>query len=632
MRRQRGSVLVNVGAGLSALIILLAVIDLGFLYYYKREYQKAADLAALAGAQQLRDGCAAAQTTGSDSVAVNLSRFNSDSHTIQCGRWSATTAPRFALTTENHNAVRALVFGSVPTFFLGTRNLSAEAVALGEKRSAALNLRSTLLSVDTSRSQTLNALFGGLLGGNVSLSVGAWNGLINTDVTLLDYLDALAVDLGVSAGNYDQLLQTDASVGQLLDAAIGLLERGEGTGDVSAALGGLELLRAAIPAGTPLVQLGDLLSVQSGTQASGLDLSLQLFQMVQAFVQAANAENAVAGTVNLGIATVQVKVLEPPQISAVGDPELARQDPDGADRIYVRTAQVRTLISVNLPALSGVTGLANAVLNLLSPITTLLNNVLSLNLVATLSGLLGSLLGIPYEVTDIQLVPGNPRIDISLDAGSGEAKVTDYSCPASGSVGKRLDTEIATSVADLRIGRLQTNPALPGYVFASDAPPSVGPVPLVDVGVKTCHVFLLVASTCAARRPFEGGGVGIMGQSSVAGAPYSHAFMDPPDLDEEPEYETFTTQNIVNSLASTLGGIQLQLYAPASGGGLGGVLNLVDAAFNTVKGILQPLINNLLSPLLDPLVNLLLDTLGLDLAKLEVGGRMTCGNESLLVE
>lgn len=630
-RRQRGSILVNVGAGLSLMVILLGLIDLGFLYYYKREYQKAADLAALAGARHLPTGCNAAQLAGIDSANANLGQ-HTGTPAIQCGVWKASATPSFTLAGPgvNPTAVRAVILGSAPSFFLPARNLSAEAVATANRRTAALNLRSTIASVNTSKSQTLNALFGNLLGGSVSLSVGAWNGLLNTDVQLLDYLDALAVNLGVQAGNYDALLQTNASVGQLVDAAIDLMEQGKGTGDIGAALGGLELLRAAIPPGTPLLKLGELLAIQSGTETSGLDLPLQVFQMVQAFVQAANSKNAVAATVNLGLANVQVKVLEPPQISAVGDPELARQNPDGVNRIYVRTAQVRTLISVNLPALSGVTGLVNSVLSLLSPVTTLLNNVLSLNLLGSLAGAVGSILGIPYEVTDIQVVPGSPRIDISLDAGAGNAKVTNYTCPATGN--KQLNTAITTTVADLRIGQMQTNPALPGYVFGSTSPPSVGPVPLVDVGVKTCRVFLLLASTCQPRRSFEGGGLGIMGQTSVAGAPYTHTFVNPPEIEEDPVYETFTTQNIVNSLASTVNGIYVQMYGPKSGGGLGGVLNLVGAAFNTVKGILEPLIKNLLSPLLDPLVNFLLDTLGLDLAKLEVGGRMSCGGDAALVE
>lgn len=626
---QRGSVLVNVGVGLSLLVILLGAIDLGLLFYYKREYQKAADLAAMAGSRELANGCAAAITAGIDNANTNLSNHEHDTPVIQPGVWKASTDPRFVASCGgDENAVRALIFGAVPTIFRGSQNISAEAIGLAGQRRAALNLRGTLVDVDTSQSVLLNSMFGGLLGGTVNVSAVGWDGLVKTDVTLLGYLDQLAIELGVQAGSYDQVLGTEASVGTLLDAAIGLLEQGGGTGDVSAAIGGLEALRLAIPAGTPLVALGDLIDVQTGTQASGLDTAVQLFQLVEAVVQAVNAENAAVADIDLGIASVKVKVLEPPKISAIGDPELARLDPDGPDRIYVRTAQVRTLISVNLPALSTVTGLVNAVLNLASPITTLLNSVLNLNLVAALTGLVGSLVGVPYEVTDIQVVPGNPRLDVSLDVGAGEAKVTDYNCSQS----KELETDIQTSAADLRIGQMQTDPAQSGYVFGSDEPPNVGPVPLVDVGVKTCRVFLLLVPSCQARRSFEGGGIGLMGQTTVAGAPYTHTFIDPPDLDEAPEYETFATQNIVDSLAATLSGVQLQMYGPSGSGGLGGVLNLVGAAFTTVKSTLEPVITGVLSPLLDPLVNLLLDTLGLDLAQLEVGGRLSCGGEALLVE
>lgn len=625
---------------LSALVILVSIADIGFLYYYKREYQKAADLAAMAGARTMvgsggAPSCDAVVRPAAESnAAQNLGSLRyileSGDDRFRCGQWNP-TASTALLRVDNTadpslwNAVFVTVSGSPPRFlpFVDGITLSATATAVASEALASLRIRSTLVSIDTSRSAALNSLFGGLLGGNVALDVGSWNGLVNADISLLDYLDQLALDLGIQAGHYDQVLATQASLGELMDAAITLLQRGQGTGSISAALAGMQTLQAAIPGATPLIALGDIVSVGSGAQTAGLDAALQVFQLAQALVQAANAKNALAATVNLGALTVRVQVIEPPQISAIGNPELARQDPDGPHRIYVNTAQVRTLISVNLPALSGVTNLLNSVLNLAAPVTTLLNNVLSLNLQATLAGLVGSLLGIPYEVTDVMLVPGNPRIDVSLDAGGGEAKVTDYACEADGE--KRLETDVETSVADLRIGRMQITPGQPGYVFGSDAPPSVGPVPLVDVGVKTCRVFLLLLSSCEARRPFEGGGIGIMAQTTVAGTPYSHVYLDPPDLGLTPEYAAFSTQNIVSSLANTLGGIELQMYGPAAGGGLGGLLNLVGAAFNTVKGLLQPVIDSVLSPLLDPLVNTLLSSLGLDLARVEVGGNLTCG-------
>jgi uncharacterized membrane protein len=644
--RQRGSIIVFAAIGLSVIVITLSLANIGFLYYYKREYQKAADLAAMAGARNLvRDdgvqSCAGVVRPIVDaSVAQNLGSFDYTVGTaadeFRCGRWdsSAGTAVGRVDNTalpSTWNAVFVTITGAPPRFlpFVDEVVIKATASAIADQPMAQLRIRSTLVSIDTSQSAVLNSLFSGLLGGNVSLTAAGWNGLVGVDINLLSYLDALALDLGIQVGDYDQLLQTEVEVGDLVDVAIDLLERGEATGSVSAALVGLDALQLGIPPTTPPIALGDLIAVGTGTPTAGLDAAVQLFQLVQAFVQAANSENALAATINLGVANVQVKVLEPPRISAVGNPELARSDPNGPDRIYVNTAQVRALISVNLPALSGVTNLANALLSLASPVTDLLNNIFNLGWVLQNVLFIGT-----KNVTNIQVVPGNPRIDVSLDIGGGEAKVTDYDCTEGQ---KSLDADIETSLANLRIGRMQTDPNQPGYVFASDAPPAVSPVPLIDVGSVPCSGVVvlgvpLVSCNYAARQSFAGGGLGIMAQASIAGTPYTHTYVDPPDLGLAPLYADFDTQNIVGSLANTLAGVDLTMYGPQSGG-LGGVLSLVAAAYNTVRGLLEPVIDNLLSPLLDPLVNLLLDSIGLDLNQVEVGSNLSCeGGGATLID
>jgi len=68
-------------------------------------------------------------------------------------------------------------------------------------------------------------------------------------------------------------------------------------------------------------------------------------------VQLSNSQSAAAATLPvslLGLAniTTQVKVIEPPQLSAIGDPALAAANPLGPNAIYVRTAQVRTEVTV----------------------------------------------------------------------------------------------------------------------------------------------------------------------------------------------------------------------------------------------------------------------------------------------
>ena len=83
-------------------------------------------------------------------------------------------------------------------------------------------------------------------------------------------------------------------------------------------------------------------------------------------------------------------------------------------------------------------------------------------------------------------------------------------------------------------------------------------------------------------------------------------------------------ENVVGSLSDTLSGVHLEAYKPTVNSGLGEVLMLVGNVLGEVKGILDPLIKNLLSPLLDPLVNVLLKALGIDLVNAEVGANLSC--------
>ncbi|MCQ8791352.1 hypothetical protein NQU39_25460, partial [Escherichia coli] len=85
------------------------------------------------------------------------------------------------------------------------------------------------------------------------------------------------------------------------------------------------------------------------------------------------------------------KVIEPPQLSAIGNPALAKKgllkNPP-TDQIFVRTAQVRTLVSIQLPVLNGINGLTSAVSAITTPVTGVVNNLLHLNLVSLLDPVL----------------------------------------------------------------------------------------------------------------------------------------------------------------------------------------------------------------------------------------------------
>jgi uncharacterized membrane protein len=611
----------------------------------QRKLQRVADNAALEAVSRggtCQAGLTAAAYAGQNATRNGFTVATGSSLSTSCG--SLTTGANglrtFTANPAQAVAIRVIATHTVPIsvasgvaalFTPGpinlTTQLSATAVAAAPTPTVAqLSIRSTLGTVSTAQSSILNPLVGGMLGGSLSLSAVGWNGLLNTNINLLSYLNQLAINLGVAAGNYTQLLNTTTSVTQLIQAAITVVQANGATADILTALGNLQV--AAINA-APL-KLGDILQMQTGLPSTALDANLQLFQLLQAVIQLSNSNSAVAATLPinvLGLAniTVQAKVIEPPQLSAIGNPALAKADPMGANRIYVRTAQVRTLVRVNL-SLPLVSGLSTAVGNLVAPLTPVLNSLLSLNLVATLGSAL-CLLGAGCE----QLYPAiasSSEIDLSLDAGGAIAYVTDYSCPVNNSGTKSLTAHAISSIADLKVGQID-----PANAFSSAAEPVVKPLPLVDLGIRTCYQFLVLPGRCDPVVHYAGGGIAVMVNTSVAQNTQDLVFSSsaspfpiPPNVNQTPTYQTAApTTNIVNSLAGTLAGINLIVYKPVNNNPLGAIVTGLASAISGVSNLLTPLITGLLSPLLDPLLNNLLSGLGINLMDVEVGANLTCG-------
>jgi uncharacterized membrane protein len=645
--RQRGAIGLMAAATLSlAVVLMLLVVDTGRLYMEQRKLQRVVDNAALEAVSRggnCLPGLTAASYVGQSAVRNGFIVDTNNTLATTCGTLvtAATGLRTFTVDATQAAAVKVAASRTLTTSFAGgvqalfsgsavslNTTLNASAVAAKPQQTVAqLNIRSTLASIDTAQSNILNPIFSGLLGGNVNLTALGWDGLLNTDINLLSYLNQLAINLNVTAGNYSQLLNTQATVTQLIQAAATVVQRSGATAEVMTALGNLQL--AAI--NTAPVKLGDILQLQSGTTAAGLDANLQLLQLIQGVVQLANSKSAVAATLPisvLGLAnvTVRVKVIEPPQFSAIGDPALAKADPLGPNRIYVRTAQIRTMLSLNLPVLSGGTALANAVLGLVGTLTPTLNALLSLNLVATLNSV-GCLLGAGCEQLDPLLLP-SPQIDISLDAGGAKSYVTDYSCPTGNTGTKSLTAHTITSIADLKLGKIDATNA-----FSSAAEPTVKPLPVVDLGIVTCHKILGLG-TCDSNThvQFGAGGIGIMLDTSVAQNSQDLVFSSttpfatPANLKLPPSVQSAVpTSNIVGSLSGTLAGINLIVYKPVGSNPLGAILNVAGSLISDVTAILQPLITSLLSPLLDPLLNNLLKALGINLMDVDVGANMTCG-------
>ncbi|MGU9829159.1 pilus assembly protein TadG-related protein [Pseudomonas sp. LF242] len=642
--KQRGAIgLMAAGVLAVVLAFTLLVIDSGRLYLEKRKLQGVADTAALEAVSRngtCLAGLSAAAYAG-QSVARNYFVVgNGNTLVTSCGSvttgasgqrtFSANPALSSAIQVVASKTVTTSVAGGVWALFSGNpvslnTVLSATAVAAKPTPSLAqLTINSTLASVNTASASLLNPLFSGLLGGNLNLTLAGWNGLLNTNISLLSYLDQLAINLGVTAGNYTQLLNTNVTASQLIQAAITVLTANGATADVLTALGSLKI--AAINQ-APLT-LGQILQLQTGTTAAALNANLQVFQLIQGVVQLSNSQSAAAATLPvslLGLAniTTQVKVIEPPQLSAIGDPALAAANPLGPNAIYVRTAQVRTEVTVSLPVLSSLSGLTTAVNNLVGPLTPVINSLLSLNLVSTINSAL-CLLGAGCQQLDLLALPGNLPLNIVLDAGGASSYVTAYSCPTGSAGTKSLTAYTTTSLASLNVGAI-TN------AFSSTLPMTVAPLALIDIGTKTCHEILGIG-TCGTRVPFAGGGVAIKVLSPIAASNQTLVFSStapfatPPNVGLTPTYQAAApATNVVSSLSTTLNGVGITAYQPVGSNPLGALAASVVSLLGGVSAIVTPVVDGLLGPLLNPILNNLLNMLGISLTNVNVGANLTCG-------
>lgn len=674
-RSQHGSVVIHVAIFLSVAVILFVGTELGYLFYLKREFQKAADLAALAGAQALNaNNCTAAygaaKSNANDSPNGNMpADFLLADTDMACGQWNAqdtTNVNHFNENAAEKNAIRVSITRTPAPlfiFFTGNRTISVQAIAARALPKAALSINSTLLTLQTGQSPILDGLVGGLLGGSINLGAVGWQGLVTSQISLLSFLDVLAPTINLTVGDYDGVLNADVTVAQLLEAMASVLQKNGAL--LNTELSEFKKLAALAAAlNLPPIRVGDAVGVSTGTPTSALDLSLQAAQLTQALVQLANTQNpsAVLADVALPIAgaTATVKIIEPPQFSAVGNPELAKAAPLGPDKIYVRTSQIRTLVSVDINA-GSITGLTISLLNSLSSaVISVLQSIIDLGLPANCAVFLGT-----CHTAEKSVIPSNgvkllsSRIDIALDVAPASANVTDYDC--SNLSNKKLWAHGQSNVATLRIGKIGDSPndAKLKVFSSSGLLPTADTVPLLDIGTvqarKEClAVFGIPLPVCtpqyrdadgdwtplesdAKRTAFGGGGIGFAinpphYDGGVGNLPFESG--DPGLLKElndtsapaQKYLSTSATSNVAGLILDTIEGLELKLYQPSASAGLLGdaLVSVANSTVTAVFDLLRTAIASLLKSVINPLVQMLLTSLGIDLTDAQVGGRLSC--------
>lgn len=339
--RDQGGGVAVMGAVAGGLICGLAAlsVDLGSIALEARRVQGAADLAALSAAMDLPRAGAAAQATARDNLGRQVQPETVTG--VYTPDRDRRPQERFTPGGLRPNAARVRLDSEAKLYF-GRWILGRETVTVSRSATAAIpqtppvaafSIGSRLASLDGG---LLNQLLGGLMGSKVSLNLMDYRRLADLDVDLLTWLDALAVDLGVEAGDYDALLRHEVDAGH----ALRVLETVAGGAD-GGALGALGRAGAGLK-----LTLGDLAGIEADaarglargleTRVSALDLATTTLELASERRQAALSLDVPAGLSDIKASVaIGERPNRSPWISLGGDGD-----------VTVRTAQTRVYIRV----------------------------------------------------------------------------------------------------------------------------------------------------------------------------------------------------------------------------------------------------------------------------------------------
>ena len=435
--RANMAVLFAMGFSVSAMVSAVAV-DAASLYHERRMLQNGVDLAALSAAGSPATAAALAQASLVE--AGLLASGSSAGLTVVAGHYdpdpALPVADRFTPGLAPLNAV-AVSFQRPGALYFARGwarppTLGATAIATVTPQ-VSFSLGSRLASLNGG---IANSLLNALLGTSVGLTVLDYQNLLGAEVDAFAFLDALAGQLGVTSGSYDDLLAIKADHGELAAALATLL-----TGVERSAM--LKLAGSAGNNGDvplrKLFDLGDLgsLAIGSGT-GQGAFAAISALELLSASAGLGDGVRQASLALTAGVPglvgiTASLAVGEPPQ----GGGWFAI----GASGTVVRTAQLR------------------------------------LRLVAEILGT-GALLGVPI------------RLPLYLELAHAEATVGAATCP-SGSAPSGTAT-ILTKPGVLRLMIGEVNAATFGDFNTT---PVVGLAQLVEVKLLGLTVLRALASS-----------------------------------------------------------------------------------------------------------------------------------------
>ncbi|MBN8944402.1 MAG: hypothetical protein J0H01_33150 [Rhizobiales bacterium] len=313
-RETKGSVAIIAGLMTTVVIGMSALsVDLGKIYVDKRKAQSVADLSALAAASDLTRASRAATAT------VQRNTITVDSPiTVELGTYTpdpgTQSGSRFQLAGTNPNAARVtinsrtnLVFGRVLTgqdYFVIRSTATAATSSF-----ASFAIGSRLVSLNGG---LLNQLLGSLLGTNITLSAMDYQSLVDARIDLFKFMNQLATTAQLTAGTYSQLLNSNLKVVDVVNALlVSTLNSQGGATNASRALSSIsQSLNASTGRMvlTSLIDVGPYQTLPIG-QRPNMTVNVAAFDLLNATAQIANGNRQVQLSLGLnltGIATASL--------------------------------------------------------------------------------------------------------------------------------------------------------------------------------------------------------------------------------------------------------------------------------------------------------------------------------------
>jgi len=347
---------------LLGLISMLGLVEVGYLYWAKREAQKVADLAALSGAQKLDgNGCPSgseAWLAAAGNASDNNGTTGSASVTISCGGQPAPGSSILTpATADVAEAIKVVARREASPIWgkawQSGMAVKAEAVATNSEPIAAFTVGSQLLELNGNGTLPGVLEWLGLdVDGTALVGPGGLANLRITPSGLLDALchvnNGLCVDVtaitDVGTMN-DVLAGQQVSVGDLIDAMAylgGQQELG------NAAVAALNSIKAQVQAsGGQLIQLGTSANkrglfglVEAANARSALNAQVNALDLLSVGLEVANSGHFAELPILIPGVTGRVTLIEPPSIAV------------GGKGVTAYTAQLRVYLRIKTEAIA----------------------------------------------------------------------------------------------------------------------------------------------------------------------------------------------------------------------------------------------------------------------------------------